>query len=87
LNDSHVGNNLQNVNDGSNLEEDYQKSLELLQKQRDDVKNLTEMLSVKNRSIAELEKKEITYQHCIRKIQVNIYLILQFSQVDYLIKN
>ncbi|XP_026817802.1 protein PFC0760c-like [Rhopalosiphum maidis] len=72
LNDSHVGNNLQNVNDGSNLEEDYQKSLELLQKQRDDVKNLTEMLSVKNRSIAELEKKEITYQHCIRKIQLEL---------------
>jgi len=76
LNDSHLSNNLQNVNDGSNLEEDYQKSLELLQKQREDVKNLTEMLSVKNRSIAELEKKEITYQHCIRKIQVQIQLIL-----------
>lgn len=76
MNDSHVSTNLQNVNDGSNLEEDYQKSLELLQKQRDDVKNLTEMLSVKNRSIAELEKKEITYQHCIRKIQVQIQLIL-----------
>lgn len=76
MNDSHISNNLQNVNDGSNLEEDYQKSLELLQKQREDVKNLTEMLSVKNRSIAELEKKEITYQHCIRKIQVQIQLIL-----------
>jgi len=76
LNDSHISNNLQDNNDGSNLEEDYQKSLELLQKQRDDVKNLTEMLSVKNRSIAELEKKEITYQHCIRKIQVKIQLIL-----------
>lgn len=76
MNDSHLSNNLQNVNDGSNLEEDYQKSLELLQKQREDVKNLTEMLSVKNRSIAELEKKEITYQHCIRKIQVQIQLIL-----------
>lgn len=76
MNDSHISNNLQDVNDGSNLEEDYQKSLELLQKQRDDVKNLTEMLSVKNRSIAELEKKEITYQHCIRKIQVQIQLIL-----------
>ncbi|KAE9538187.1 hypothetical protein AGLY_006159 [Aphis glycines] len=72
LNDSHISNNLQDVNDGSNLEEDYQKSLELLQKQRDDVKNLTEMLSVKNRSIAELEKKEITYQHCIRKIQLEL---------------
>lgn len=76
MNDSHISNNLQDNNDGSNLEEDYQKSLELLQKQRDDVKNLTEMLSVKNRSIAELEKKEITYQHCIRKIQVKIQLIL-----------
>lgn len=76
MNDSHISNNLQNVNDGSNLEEDYQKSLELLQKQREDVKNLTEMLSVKNRSIAELEKKEITYQHCIRKIQVQIQLML-----------
>jgi len=70
LNDSHVSNNLHNINDGSKLEEDYQKSLELLQKQRDDVKSLTEMLNIKNRSIAELEKKEITYQHCIRKIQV-----------------
>ncbi|XP_060862176.1 putative leucine-rich repeat-containing protein DDB_G0290503 isoform X1 [Metopolophium dirhodum] len=72
LNGSHVSNDLHNINDGSLLEEDYQKSLELLQKQRDDVKNLTEMLSVKNRSIAELEKKEITYQHCIRKIQLEL---------------
>lgn len=70
MNDSHVSNDLHNINDRSKLEEDYQKSLELLQKQRDEVKNLTEMLNVKNRSIAEFEKKEITYQHCIRKIQV-----------------
>ena len=72
MNDSHVNNDLPNINDGSQLEEDYQKSLELLQKQREDVKNLTEMLSIKNKSIAELEKKEITYQHCIRKIQVKL---------------
>jgi hypothetical protein len=42
----------------------------LLQKQRDDVKQLTEILSKKDRSIAEMEKKEVTYQHCMRKIQV-----------------
>lgn len=72
MNDSHVSNDLHNTNEGSLLEADYQKSLELLQKQRDEVKNLTEMLSVKNRSIAELEKKEITYQHCIHKIQVKV---------------
>jgi len=84
LNGSHVSNDLHYINDGSLLEEDYQKSLELLQKQRDDVKNLTEMLNVKNRSIAELEKKEITYQHCIRKIQVQVQLILWFTQINYL---
>jgi len=42
----------------------------LLQKQRDDVKKLTELLSIKDRSIAEMEKKEVTYQHCLLKIQV-----------------
>lgn len=58
------------MNDVNKLEEDYHKSIELLQKQRDDVKQLTEILSMKDRSIAEMEKKEVTYQHCMRKIQV-----------------
>lgn len=64
--DKHGTNNL------SKLEEDYQNNLELLQKQRDDVKKLTEKLSSKDRSIAEMEKKEVTYQHCMRKIQVHL---------------
>lgn len=54
----------------SKLEEDYQKNLDLLQNQRDEVKKLTEHLSAKNRSIAELEKKEVAYKHCMHKIQV-----------------
>lgn len=58
--------------DVNELELDYQKNLDLLQKQRDDVKTLTEILSAKDRSIAELEKKEIAYQHCMRKIQVSL---------------
>lgn len=61
----------------SKLEEDYQKSLELLQKQRDDVKQLTEILSLKDRSIAEMEKKEVTYQHCMRKIQVHYMVFIK----------
>lgn len=68
---SNVSIDKHSTNNASKLEEDYQKSLETLQKQRDDVKKLTEMLSTKDRSIAEMEKKEVTYQHCIRKIQVN----------------
>lgn len=54
----------------SKLEEDYQKSMDLFKKQRDDVKKLTEILSAKDRSIAEMEKKEITYKHCLHKMQV-----------------
>lgn len=60
------------TNDLSKIEEDYQNNLELLQKQRDDVKKLTEKLSSRDRSIAEMEKKEATYQHCMHKIQVHL---------------
>lgn len=59
------------TNNASKLEEDYQKSLETLQKHRDDVNKLKEMLSSKDRSIAEMEKKEETYQHCMHTIQVH----------------
>lgn len=70
LSASHVNIDKHNTNDINKLEEDYHKSLELLQKHKDDVKNLTEMLNNKERSIAEMEKKEVTYKHCMYKIQV-----------------
>lgn len=60
----------QGTNDVSKLEENYQESLELLQKQRDEVKHLTEILNSKDRSIVEMKKKEVTYKHCMHKIQV-----------------
>lgn len=58
----------------------------MLQKQRDDVKRLTEMINVKDRSIAEMEKKEVTYQHCMRKIQVKgLYLFsLKFYNFNWI---
>lgn len=69
---SRISNDHHSTNNASKLEEDYQKNLELLLKQRDDVKKLTEMLNTKDRSLAEMEKKEITYKHCMRKIQVQL---------------
>lgn len=69
---SRISNDNHYTNNASKLEEDYQNNLELLQKQRDDVKKLTEILSAKDRSIAEMEKKEITYKHCMRIIQVQL---------------
>lgn len=62
------------TNDLSKLEEDYQTNLELLQKQRDDVKKLTEILNSKDKSIAEMEKKEVTYKQFMHKIQVRIII-------------
>jgi len=59
----------QSMNNISKLE-DYQKNLELLQEQRNEVKKLTELLNSKDTKVAEMEKKEVTYKHCIHKIQV-----------------
>lgn len=73
---SRISNDHHSTNNVSKLEEDYQKNLELLQKQRDDVKKLTDMINTKDRSLAEMEKKEITYKHCMRKIQVKLLFMI-----------
>ncbi|XP_050419886.1 putative leucine-rich repeat-containing protein DDB_G0290503 [Adelges cooleyi] len=62
--DKHAGSG-----DASRLEEDYQNNLRVLQKQRDEVKKLTELLTAKDKNIAEMEKKQFTYQHCMEKMQ------------------
>lgn len=69
---SHISIDKHSYNDVTKLEDDYQKSLELLQKQRDDVKQLKEMISIKDRSIAEMEKKEVTYNNFMHNIQVHL---------------
>lgn len=67
---SHANIDKHNTNDVTKLEEDYQKNLELLQKQKEDVKKFIEMLNNKDKSIAQMEKKEVTYKNCMFKIQV-----------------
>ncbi|VVC33896.1 Hypothetical protein CINCED_3A019370 [Cinara cedri] len=69
LSASHGNIDKYNTNDVTKLEEDYHKSLELLQKHKDEVKKLTEILNNKERSIAEMGKKEVTYKQCMLKIQ------------------
>lgn len=69
---SRISSDNHSTNNASKLEEDYHNNLELLQKQRDEVKKLTEMLNTKDRSLAEMGKKELTYKHCMHKIQVQL---------------
>ncbi|XP_050538610.1 putative leucine-rich repeat-containing protein DDB_G0290503 isoform X2 [Daktulosphaira vitifoliae] len=58
--------------DMNKLKDNYQETLQQLQKQRDDVSKLTEILKIKDKSIAEKEKKEIAYHDCLNKIQFEL---------------